>query len=167
MKEPQNKGELKAFLAAVNFVGTMIPGLVRDAQQLFDLVKVEEGGAYRKTHGSRAIILTPEHRQIIKKIHNNIQNIPIFAFPNENLPIDLHTDASNRGISSVFSQSIDGQQHLLACYSRAWKGQGKNSTRGIGNQVWPRQGSAIPSRIRDPSPHRPSSNHIPPPELGQ
>ena len=44
---------------------------------------------------------------------------PVLAFPKEDLPYILDTDASDYGIGGVLSQCIEGTEHVIAYYSKS------------------------------------------------
>ena len=44
---------------------------------------------------------------------------PVLAFPKEDLPYIVDTDASDYGIGGVLSQNIEGTEHVIACYSKS------------------------------------------------
>ena len=44
---------------------------------------------------------------------------PVLAFPKEDLPYIIDTDASDYGIGGVLSQDIDGTEYVIAYYSKS------------------------------------------------
>ena len=44
---------------------------------------------------------------------------PVLAFPKEDLPYNVDTDASDYGIGGVLSQCIEGTEHVIAYYSKS------------------------------------------------
>ena len=44
---------------------------------------------------------------------------PVLAFPKEDLPYIIDTDASDYGIDGVLSQDIDGTEYVIAYYSKS------------------------------------------------
>ena len=46
-------------------------------------------------------------------------NAPVLAFPKEDLPYIVDTDASDYGIGGVLSQCIEGTEHVIAYYSKS------------------------------------------------
>ena len=44
---------------------------------------------------------------------------PVLAFPKEDLPYIVDTDASDYGIGGVLSQCIEGTEHVIAYYSKS------------------------------------------------
>ena len=44
---------------------------------------------------------------------------PVLAFPKEDLPYIVDTDASDYGIGGVLSQNIEGTEHVIAYYSKS------------------------------------------------
>ena len=45
--------------------------------------------------------------------------MPVLAFPKEDLPYIVDTDASAYGIGGVLSQCIEGTEHVIAYYSKS------------------------------------------------
>ena len=45
--------------------------------------------------------------------------LPVLAFPKEDLPYIVDTDASDYGIGGVLSQCIEGTEHVIAYYSKS------------------------------------------------
>ena len=45
--------------------------------------------------------------------------VPVLAFPKEDLPYIVDTDASDYGIGGVLSQNIEGTEHVIAYYSKS------------------------------------------------
>ena len=45
--------------------------------------------------------------------------VPVLAFPKEDLPYIVDTDASDYGIGGVLSQCIEGTEHVIAYYSKS------------------------------------------------
>ena len=46
---------------------------------------------------------------------------PVLAFPKEDLPYIVDTDASDYGIGGVLSQCIEGTEHVIAYYSKSFE----------------------------------------------
>ena len=44
---------------------------------------------------------------------------PVLAFPKEDLPYIVDTDASDYGIGGVLSQNVEGSEHVIAYYSKS------------------------------------------------
>ena len=44
---------------------------------------------------------------------------PVLAFPKEDLPYIIDTDASDYGIGGVLSQNVDGTEYVIAYYSKS------------------------------------------------
>ena len=54
-----------------------------------------------------------------KALHALLIKAPVLAFPKEDLPYIVDTDASDYGIGGVLSQSIEGTEHVIAYYSKS------------------------------------------------
>ena len=61
---------------------------------------------------------------IISKVEDQHAQInitaPVLAFPKEDLPYIVDTDASDYGIGGVLSQCIEGTEHVIAYYSKSF-----------------------------------------------
>ena len=54
-----------------------------------------------------------------KKLRALLIKAPVLAFPKEDLPYIVDTDASDYGIGGVLSQCIEGTEHVIAYYSKS------------------------------------------------
>ena len=52
-------------------------------------------------------------------LHSLLIKAPVLAFPKEDLPYIVDTDASDYGIGGVLSQCIEGTEHVIAYYSKS------------------------------------------------
>ena len=54
-----------------------------------------------------------------KALRSLLIKAPVLAFPKEDLPYIVDTDASDYGIGGVLSQCIEGTEHIIAYYSKS------------------------------------------------
>ena len=55
----------------------------------------------------------------VKALRALLIKAPVLAFPKEDLPYIIDTDASDYGISGVLSQDVDGTEYVIAYYSKS------------------------------------------------
>ena len=55
----------------------------------------------------------------LKVILHFVSTPPILAYPNFDLPFELHTDASGKGLGAVLYQKQDDTKHVIAYASRS------------------------------------------------
>ena len=58
-------------------------------------------------------------QEAFKALRALLINSPVLAFPKEDLPYIVDTDASDYGIGGVLSQCIEGTEHVIAYYSKS------------------------------------------------
>ncbi|GFX56117.1 hypothetical protein TNCV_3062031 [Trichonephila clavipes] len=59
-----------------------------------------------------------EHLQNIRKLKEALTSSPILIYPQPDKPFILDTDASNESVGAVLSQEIDGQERVVAYWSK-------------------------------------------------
>ena len=58
-------------------------------------------------------------QEAFKALRALLIKAPVLAFPKEDLPYIVDTDASDYGIGGVLSQNIEGTEHVIAYYSKS------------------------------------------------
>jgi hypothetical protein len=72
-----------------------------------------------QTHrGEAAFQWTPEVEAPFQSLKEALCTAPISAYPQSSVRVIVDTDANNVGIGGVVSQIWDGQQGVIACYSK-------------------------------------------------
>ena len=54
-----------------------------------------------------------------KALHALLISAPVLAFPKEDLPYIIDTDASDYGIGGVLSQDVNGTEYVIAYFSKS------------------------------------------------
>ena len=62
---------------------------------------------------------TTAYQDAFKALHALLITAPVLAFPKEDLPYIIDTDASDYGIGGVLSQDVDGTEYVIAYYSKS------------------------------------------------
>ena len=59
-----------------------------------------------------------EQETAFQTLRNHLITPPILAYPDFELPFELHTDASQKGLGAVLYQTQDGHQRVIGYASR-------------------------------------------------
>ena len=106
---PVQKKDIRSFLCLPGYYRRYIPWFSCIAASLSDLSRIQ---------GPDIIEWTPECQQAFESLKQGIASQPTLAPPDYSKPFLLQTDASDRGIGAVLSQTTDQGDHLIAFYSR-------------------------------------------------
>ena len=96
------------FLGFTGYYRRFVPDYVTVAQQLVHLL-----GKDCKFQWTVAC------QDAFKALRALLIKAPVLAFPKEDLPYIVDTDASDYGIGGVLSQNIEGTEHVIACNSKS------------------------------------------------
>ena len=99
---------VREFLGFTGYYRRFVPDYSTVAQPLVRLL-----GKDCKFHWTDAC------QNAIKAVHTLLIKAPVFAFPKEDLPYIVDTDASDYGIGGVLSQNIEGTENVIAYYSKS------------------------------------------------
>ena len=114
LQPPQTLRELRRVLGMVQYYRDLWRGRSHILAPLTDLV----GKSKKK------LKWTDEHQQAFEGMKKVIAKETILAYPDFNLPFDVHTDASDRQLGAVISQN----GKTLAFYSRKLNSAQRNYT---------------------------------------
>ena len=106
---PTTKKALRAFLGLLGYYRRFIPDFANRSAILTDLT--------RKQHPDR-LNWTEAHQNAFQELQQALVDAPVLLPPDPNLPYVLTTDASGRGIGSILSQIVQGDEHPIAYFSR-------------------------------------------------
>ena len=107
---PRTKKQVRGFLGLTGYYRKFIPDYATIATPLTDLT--------RKTRSDK-IDWTITCEESFQKLKEILCSTPVLQSPDFNKPITLQTDASNRGVAAVLSQTDDdGNDHPVAYFSR-------------------------------------------------
>lgn len=116
--QPQNKDEVKRFVAFMNYYRRFIKNFAEMAKPLNYLTR-------QKTNFN----WTEECQQSFLKLKNSLIQPPILKYPDFNRPFTLLVDASNCAMGASLTQEYDGKDFPIAYASRGFtKGETNKST---------------------------------------
>ena len=104
---PQNLKELRAFLGTVGYYHQYVADFATIGRPLTRLT----GKGVEWNWGSEA-------QEAFEALKGRLLAAPILGYPDPHLQYILDTDASAEGIGSVLSQIQDGQERVIAYYSK-------------------------------------------------
>ena len=106
---PVRKKDIRSFLGLAGYYHRYIPWFSCIAAPLSDLTRIQ---------GPDTREWTPECQQAFESLKQGISSQPTLALPDYSKLFLLQTDASDRGIGAVLSQTTDQGDHPIAFYSR-------------------------------------------------
>ena len=104
---PNNSKELKSFLGLSNFFRAYVKDYGSIASPLNSLLKKSIKWEWKE-----------EHEIAFNKLKSLLTSAPVLAFPDYNLPFEVHTDASMVGIGATLLQRVAGVPRPIAFASR-------------------------------------------------
>jgi hypothetical protein len=104
---PISKAEVHTFLGIANYYRKFIMNFAIIATPLYNLIK----------HNT---VFSWDDRceKAFQEIKNRLMTAPILAHPDFNLPFEIHTDASMKGIGAILTQTQDTQEKAIWYASR-------------------------------------------------
>ena len=119
---PTNPDQVRQFLGFVGYYRRFIKDFSKVSRPLADLVPEPSKKARRKSKNS----LVPEkwewgeqQQSAFDHLKQQLITFPILGFPNFDLPFELHTDASTKGLGAVLYQDQEGTKRVIAYASRS------------------------------------------------
>jgi len=106
---PQSKKDLRAFIGLVGYYRRFIPFFSHRAANLTDCT-----GSKRPDQ----LVWTDELEREFQDLKTALTHNSVLAAYNPQLPLSLHTDASDRGIGATLSQTVNGEEKPIAFYSK-------------------------------------------------
>jgi len=106
--QPKNLTELRGFINLCGYYRRFVNGFSRIAQPLNFLLKKDS-----------PFIWGSGQQEAFEKLKFCLVNPPILAFPMENLPTVIHTDACGYGLGAVICQLHEGKERVVAYASRS------------------------------------------------
>uniref|UniRef100_A0A8C5C6I6 Gypsy retrotransposon integrase-like protein 1 n=1 Tax=Gadus morhua TaxID=8049 RepID=A0A8C5C6I6_GADMO len=107
--QPRTKKQVKAFLGLVGYYQRFIPGYATLASPMNDLT--------RKALPDR-VTWSEAADRAFKTLREALCSEPVLITPDFNLPVIVHTDASEVGLGGVLSQVRAGEEHPITYVSR-------------------------------------------------
>lgn len=110
---PTDHESMKSFLGLVNYFRDHVRNHSIIVKPLSDMVE----GKYTK---HKRIVWTPELRERFEEVKNIVANCPSLSFMDDNLPVYLHTDASDYGIGGyLFQVDAKSKEKAIAFFSKS------------------------------------------------
>ncbi|GFX49567.1 hypothetical protein TNCV_4902091 [Trichonephila clavipes] len=106
-KRPENLRELRSFLGLCTYNRKFVKGFSNIARPLHKL-----------TESKQKFQWTKECEDSFLQLKEALTSSPILIYPQPDKPFILDTDASNESVGAVLSQEIDGQERVVAYWSK-------------------------------------------------
>ncbi|GFX93612.1 retrovirus-related Pol polyprotein from transposon 412 [Trichonephila clavipes] len=106
-KRPENLRELQSFLGLCTYYRKFVKGFSNIARPLHKL-----------TESKQKFQWTKECEDSFLQLKETLTSSPILIYPQPDKPFILDTDASNESVGAVLSQEIDGQERVVAYWSK-------------------------------------------------
>ena len=108
--QPQTKKQVRAFLGLAGYHRKFLPNFATIAAPLTDLT--------RRSSPTR-IPWSPDCQHAFEQLKNSLRSSPILRSPDFSKPFLLQTEASDRGIGAVLSQTDEkGVEHTICFFSK-------------------------------------------------
>ena len=104
---PQHKKDVRAFLGTCGYYRRFISNYADISRPLSQLSAKHARFQW-----------TDECQKAFEQLKQHLTTAPVLAYPDHSLPFLLDTDASNVGTGAVLSQVQDGQERVVAYYSK-------------------------------------------------
>ena len=115
---PLNPDDIRSFLAFAGYYRIFIKDFSKITRPLADLIPPASSKKGPKTN-QKAWKWTTVEQKAFDKLKVTLCSPPILAYPNFNLPFELHTDASMKGLGAVLCQKQGDHKRVIAYASRA------------------------------------------------
>ncbi|GFV94884.1 retrovirus-related Pol polyprotein from transposon 297 [Trichonephila clavipes] len=106
-KRPENLRELRSFLGLCTYYRKFVRGFSNIA-----------GPLHKLTESKQKFQWTKECEDSFLQLKEALTSSPILIYPQPDKPFILDTDASNESVGAVLSQEIDGQERVVAYWSK-------------------------------------------------
>ncbi|GFW48863.1 retrovirus-related Pol polyprotein from transposon 412 [Trichonephila clavipes] len=106
-KRPENLRELRSFLGLCTYYRKLVKGFSNIARPFHKL-----------TESKQKFQWTKECEDSFLQLKEALTSSPILIYPQPDKPFILDTDASNESVGAVLSQEIDGQERVVAYWSK-------------------------------------------------
>ena len=104
---PKNKTEVRSFLGLCSYYRRFVRNFAAVAKALYEL-----------TEKDKEFYWTSDCQSSFENLKELLTSVPILAYPTRDGKFILDTDASGAGIGAVLSQEQNGQEKVIAYYSR-------------------------------------------------
>ena len=111
-EKPKTKTDVKSFLGTTGYYRKFIPDYAETAAPLSDLTR---------KGNPNPVNWTPACEVAFKTLQEALCCEPVLRMPDFTSEFTLQTDASDRGLGAVLSQTVDGKEHPVVFLSRKLK----------------------------------------------
>lgn len=115
---PTNRKEVRRFIGTASWYRRFIPNFSTLATPLNKLTS--------QGKNAPAFVWSSEADEAFRKLKNHLITAPILSCPDYSKPFEVHTDASDYGIGGVLTQTLDGQEKVIAYMSKSLSQQERN-----------------------------------------
>lgn len=105
---PQHKKDVRAFLGTTGYYRRYIPEYTERAKSLLELT-----GKHSRFHWNN------DCTRAFQDLKDALTTAPVLAYPSQDLPFILDTDASDLGTGAVLGQLHEGEEKVVAYYSKS------------------------------------------------
>lgn len=123
---PKNAEEVRQFTSFAGYYRRFVKDFSKIAKPLTDLhpnTTVKNG---KKVKSSKPFIWGKEQQDAFDQLKNALLTHPILGYADYDLPFELHTDASAKGLGAVLYQKQNGKMRVISYASRGLKRSEKN-----------------------------------------
>ncbi|GFT53232.1 retrovirus-related Pol polyprotein from transposon 412 [Trichonephila clavipes] len=106
-KRPENLRELRSFLGLCTYYRKFVKGFSNIARPL-----------HKQTESKQKFQWAKECEDSFLQLKEALTSSPILIYPQPEKPFILDTDANNESVGAVLSQEIDGQERVVAYWSK-------------------------------------------------
>ncbi|KFM56688.1 Retrovirus-related Pol polyprotein from transposon 412, partial [Stegodyphus mimosarum] len=106
-RRPENVHQLRSFLGLCTYYRRFVKDFSSIARPLHKL-----------TESKQKFVWTKECENAFKNLKEALTSAPILTYPQLDRPFILDTDASNESVGAVLSQEIEGQERVVAYWSK-------------------------------------------------
>ncbi|KAL1277385.1 hypothetical protein QQF64_024058 [Cirrhinus molitorella] len=127
-RTPQTVGDVRRLVGFLSYYRTFIQDFSRVARPLYELLQAKTGVGQdlpirRKVKGPQVPSKTPvewrrDHQQALERLVGMLEEPPVLAYPDFNLPFTVHTDASEEGLGAILYQRQEGKRRVIGYGSR-------------------------------------------------
>ncbi|CAH2210808.1 jg24696, partial [Pararge aegeria aegeria] len=117
-KTPGNRKEVRRFLGTASWYRRFIPNFSALASPLNKLTSQKKNAP--------SFCWTPEAESSFKKLKECLVTAPVLSCPDYSKPFEVHADASDFGLGAVLTQTLDGNEKVIAYMSKSLNDQERN-----------------------------------------
>lgn len=125
---PTKAEEVRKFLGFVGYYRKFIKDFSKIARPLTNLIPstTRSKTTHKKTTKKPDFVWEKDQEEAFSTLKECLTSAPILAYPNFDLPFEIHTDASASGLGAILYQKQEGKHHVIAYASRGLSKSEKN-----------------------------------------